>query len=171
MEGKDVISKIKEKAYENVNRKIEEERERTENKIKNELETVKRCVEFIENHLVFKKVNYNYVLATSDMFFEDYSKQAKYSFNQGVQIKENRRIYEPWFTVNGESYYEIRYIIGKYEEDFSRLNKRAEQMYETIRDLKESWGTLEKEQKSIKTLLEQYGNAVEKELYSFGEAW
>lgn len=171
MECKDIISRIKEKAYENVNKKIEEEREATESKIKNELETVERCVEFIEKHLVFKKVNGNYVLATSDMFFDDYSKQPKYSYNSGVKIKENRRIYEPWFTVNGESYYEIRYIIGKYEEDFSRLTKRAEQMYETIRGLKESWKTLEQEQKSIKSLLEQYGDAVNKELYSYGEVW
>lgn len=171
MECKDIISRIKEKAYENVNKKIEEEREATESKIKNELKTVERCVEFIEKHLVFKKVNGNYVLATSDMFFDDYSKQPKYSYNSGVKIKENRRIYEPWFTVNGESYYEIRYIIGKYEEDFSRLTKRAEQMYETISGLKESWKTLEQEQKSIKSLLEQYGDAVNKELYSYGEVW
>lgn len=171
MECKDIISRIKEKAYENVNKKIEEEREATESKIKNELKTIERCVEFIEKHLVFKKVNGNYVLATSDMFFYDYSKQPKYSYNSGVKIKENRRIYEPWFTVNGESYYEIRYIIGKYEEDFSRLTKRAEQMYETIRGLEESWKTLEQEQKSIKSLLEQYGDAVNKELYSYGEVW
>lgn len=171
MEGKDVISKIKEKAYENVSKKLEEERERTENKIKNELETVKTCVEFIENHLVFKKINENYVLATSDMFFEDYSKEPKYGYDCGVKIKENRKIYEPWFKVNGENYYEIRYIIGRYEEDFSRLTKRAEQLYETIRDLKESWKNLEKEQKSIKSLLEQYNHIVDKELYSFGEMW
>lgn len=171
MEGKDVISKIKEKAYENVNKKIEEERERTENKIKNELETVKRCVEFIENHLVFKKINYNYILATSDMFFEDYSKQPKYAFDSGVKIKENRKAYEPWFKVNGESYYEIRYIIGKYEEDFATITRKAYQLHETIRNLKESWENLEKEQKSIKSLLEQYSVAIDKELYSFGEVW
>lgn len=171
MEAKDVISKIKEKAYENVNKKIEEERKITETKIQNELETVQRCVEFIENHLVFKKVNNEYILATSEMFFEDYSKDAKYSFNQGVKIKENRKYYEPWFSVNGENYYEIRYIIGRYQEDFSNLTRRADDMYKKIRDLKESWERLEKEQKSIKSLLEQYNNAVDKELYSFGEVW
>ena len=171
MQGKDVISKIKEKAYENVNKKIEEERERTENKIKNELETVKRCVEFIENHLVFKKMNGDYILATSDMFFEDYSKQAKYSFESGVKIKENRKTYEPWFTVNGENYYEIRCIIGRYEEDFSNLVSRGNRLYESINRLKEERDLLIKEQKSIKNLLEQYNDAIEKELYSFGDAW
>ena len=105
------------------------------------------------------------------MFFDDYSKQPKSPYSSGVKTKENRRNYEPWFTVNGESYYEIRYIIGKYEKDFSMLTRRADQMYETIRELKESWGKLEKEQKSIKSLLEQYGDAVDKELYSFGEVW
>ena len=38
--NKEIISKIKEKAYENVNKKLEEERKETERKINDEIEVV-----------------------------------------------------------------------------------------------------------------------------------
>lgn len=44
MNNQDIISKIKEHAYENVNKKIEEERKKTENKIAYELEYVSKCL-------------------------------------------------------------------------------------------------------------------------------
>ena len=43
MDNKDIISRIKEKAYENVNRKLEEERKKTEDKINNESADVEKC--------------------------------------------------------------------------------------------------------------------------------
>lgn len=171
MESKDIIAKIKEQAYENVNKKLQEEREKTETKIKGELDVVKRCVEFIENHLVFKKIDGTYVLATSDMFFEDYSKDCKYNFDKGVKVKENRRTYEPWFKVNGESYYELRYIIGKYEDDFRRFSQKVDRLYEAKRNLEEELNDMISKQKTVKRLLEQYSELTEKEGYSFGDMW
>ena len=53
--NRDIISKIKEKAYENVNKKIEEERKETERKINSELEVVEEILGYIKNKLIFKK--------------------------------------------------------------------------------------------------------------------
>lgn len=47
MNNKDIITKIKEKAYENVNKKIEEEKKETERKIKKILEKY-QTIEIVE---------------------------------------------------------------------------------------------------------------------------
>ena len=45
--------KIKEMAYENVNKKIEEEKKETERKINSELEIVEETLKYIKNKLIF----------------------------------------------------------------------------------------------------------------------
>lgn len=54
MENKDVVSKIKELAYENVNKKLEEERKLTEERIKKDLYDVSTFLKYIQNRTVFK---------------------------------------------------------------------------------------------------------------------
>lgn len=159
MENKDIISKIKEKAYENVNKKIEEERKATEEKINNELEVVNKCINLITNELIFKKVNHDYVLATPDMFFEDYSK--KVDWYKGVSFYCERQYnFDPLFRVNGECYYDIRYIIGKYEDDWKRLDERRRKLFSDLIDLERDRENLFIKHKQIKKLLEQYNEAI-----------
>lgn len=94
--NKEIISKIKEIAYENVNKKIEEERKETERKINSELEIVETVLKYIKNKLLFKKVgdswrqNYEYEIVTEEIFFEDYSKESKSYWDKGIEIKEKR---------------------------------------------------------------------------------
>lgn len=59
MNNKDIISKIKEKAYENVNKKIEEEKKETERKINSEIDRVEEILKYINNKLLFKNVGDN----------------------------------------------------------------------------------------------------------------
>ena len=94
MDNKDIISKIKEKAYDNVNKKLEEERKRTEDKINNELSDVEKCLSYINNRLVYKIIakNYrttNYLLADEDMFFDDYNKESKWY--QGIYFPSDEK--------------------------------------------------------------------------------
>lgn len=92
--NKEIISKIKEIAYENVNKKIEEEKKETERKINSELEVVEEILKYIKNKLIFKKVGddwkHDYVLVTEDIFFKDYSSEPKNSWNKGIEIKHKR---------------------------------------------------------------------------------
>ena len=95
MNNKDIISRIKEKAYENVNRKLEEERKKTEDKINNELADAEKCLSYIKNRLVYKiiKENYrttNYVLADEDMFFDDYNKET--NWYKGIYFPHDEKI-------------------------------------------------------------------------------
>lgn len=159
--NKEIISKIKEKAYENVNKKLEEERKETERKINSELEVVEEILKYIKNKLIFKKVSdgwrQNYVLVTEEMFFEDYNSEPEYNWRKGIEIKHKRETkWDCFIKVNGEYYYDVRYIIANYEEDYKSLKNK-------MSDLRIEFSKLEVEAKEllalepkIKKLLEQY---------------
>lgn len=159
--NKEIISKIKEKAYENVNKKLEEERKETERKINSELEVVEEILKYIKNKLIFKKVGNdrhpNYVLVTEEMFFEDYNNEPKNSWNKGIEVNHERKNkWDCFIKVNGEYYYDVRYLIANYEEDYKNLRNR-------MSDLKIKFSNLEREaeellalEPKIKKLLEQY---------------
>ena len=159
MENKDIIAKIKEQAYENVNRKIEEERKKTENKINRELDDVNKCIELINQKMIFKKntknYSYDYVLATPDMFFEDYSKEND-SWDKGIKFPEKKYLYSPYFTVNGEKYYDVRYIIGAYENDVTNLKRRSDNLWRTINEIESEMDDMIKAQHQVKKLLQEY---------------
>ena len=161
-EQEKIIAKIKEAAYENVNKKLEEERRLVENRISNELTEVERCLQYIQNRLVYKiiKSGYStkeYRLADENMFFEDYTKDAKYGWDKGIKFfNANSKPYEPLFKVNGESYYDMRYIIRNYEEKFNDYSVRLNDLRERFYELSEMADNLKKQEPHIKKLIEQY---------------
>lgn len=159
--NKEIISKIKEIAYENVNKKIEEEKKETERKINSELEVVEEILKYIKNKLIFKKVGddwkYDYVLVTEDIFFKDYSGEPKNYWNKGIEIKHKReKKWDYFIKVNGEYYYDVRYIIAGYKEDFDILNNRLNRLREDFSKIEEIEKYLLKQEPKIKRLLEQY---------------
>lgn len=163
MSNKDIIAKIKASAYENVNKKLEEERKKTEDKINNELTQVETCLKYIGNKMVFKIIKSSrttdgeYTLADENTFFEDYNKEPEYSFNRGIKFYNSKsKPYEPLFVVNGEAYYDIRYIIRNYEERFNEYARRLNNLRENYDTVKEMADKLIKQEPQIKKLIEQY---------------
>lgn len=161
MKNKEIISKIKEQAYENVNKKLEEERKEKERKINSELETVEEILKYIKNKLIFKKVGddwrYNYVLVTEDIFFKDYSSEPKNYWGKGIEIRHKReKNWEYFIKVNGEYYYDVRYIIANYKEDFDVLDKRLNRLRDDFSKIEEVKENLLEQEVKIKELLEQY---------------
>lgn len=159
--NKEIISKIKEMAYENVNKKLEEEKKETERKINSELEIVEEILKYIKNKLIFKKVGddwkHEYVLVTEEMFFEDYRNEPKNSWNKGIEIRYKReKKWDYFIKVNGEYYYDVRYIIANYEEDFDFLDKRLNRLREDFSNIEEVKNGLLEQEVKIKELLEQY---------------
>lgn len=159
--NKEIVSKIKEMAYENVNKKLEEEKKETERKINSELEVVEEILKYIKNKLIFKKVGdnwkYDYVLVTEDIFFKDYSSEPKNYWNKGIEIKHKReKKWDYFIKVNGEYYYDVRYIIAGYKEDFDILDNRLNQLREYFSKIEEIEENLLKQEPKIKRLLEQY---------------
>lgn len=164
MDDRDVIiAKIKESAYENVNKKLEEERKKIENKVNNELKDVERCLQYIKNKMVFKIIKSSwshtgtYVLADENNFFEDYNREPEYSFNKGIKFSDSSsKPYEPLFKVNGASYYDMRYIIRHYEERFSEYTRRLSDLREQFNKVEEMANELVRQEPQIKKLIEQY---------------
>ena len=158
-----IIAKIKENAYENVNKKLEEERKKVEDKINNELEYVERCLKYIENKMVFKIIKYNYSavkeykLADENTFFEDYSKETEYGWEKGIRFADSSsKPYEPLFKVNGEKYYDMRYIIKHYEETFNDYTRMLNNLRKQFNEVEEMANGLIKQEPHIKKLIEQY---------------
>ena len=163
MNNKDIISKIKEKAYENVNKKIEEEKKETERKINNEIDRVEEILKYINNKMLFKKVgdsyySSNYTLVTEDIFFQDYSNEPKESwYSKGVLINHERKNkYDCFIKVNGEQYYDVRYIIRDYEETYERAQSRLQDLNEKFREIEDYVKDLNNQELKIKSLLEKY---------------
>lgn len=161
-EQEKIIAKIKESAYENVNKKLEEERKRVEDKINNELKDVERCLQYIKNKMVFKIISDRYIvkeyrLADENTFFEDYNKEPEYTWNKGITFaNSSKEPYKPLFMINGESYYDMRYIIRHYEETFETYKRRMDDLRKEFNDVEEMAHNLIKQEPHIKRLIEQY---------------
>lgn len=157
-----IIAKIKESAYENVNKKLEEERKKVEDKANHELVDVERCLQYISNKMVYKieKGKYyteNYVLADENTFFTDYNREPNYNWQRGIQFfGSDSKPYEPLFKVNGQSYYDMRYIIRGYEERFNDYTRRLNDLREQFNKVTEMANELVKQEPKIKKLIEQY---------------
>ena len=161
-EQEKIIAKIKEAAYENVNRKLEEERKIVENKISNELVDAEKCLQYINNKMVYKIIRDRYLikeycLADENMFFEDYTKDVEYTWNKGIEFYNTKTMpTEPLFVVNGESYYDMRHIIRNYEETFALYSKKLDDLNNKFKEISEAAEELKKHEPHIKNLIEQY---------------
>lgn len=157
-----IITKIKESAYANVNKKLEEERKKVEDRINNELKDVEKCLQYIRNKMVYKTTGSNiwntkYILVDENIFFEDYTNESEYHWNKGIIFSNpNSKPYEPLFKVNGHSYYDMRYIIRHYEETFNSYSRRLNDLYEKFNEIKEAAENLKRQEPHIKELIEQY---------------
>ena len=170
-EQEKIIAKIKEAAYENVNHKLEEERKRVENKINHELVDVERCLQYINNKLVYKIIGdwystKEYRLADENIFFKDYTKEVKSDWNRGIKFYDiSIKPTEPLFKVNGESYYDIRYIIKNYEENFNWYAERLNSLRDRFTEISKAAQELKMQESHIKKLIEQYKNVEIDESY------
>lgn len=163
MSDKDkIIAKIKESAYENVNKKMEEERKRVERVINNEVNDVERCLKYIENKMVYKIIKNKYTtkeyrLADVNTFFEDYNKDVEYGWKKGIRFRDSSKNFtRPLFEVNGEYYYDIRYIINHYEERVNDYTRQLNSLNNEFREIKEKADKLIQQESHIKKLIEQY---------------
>lgn len=157
----EIVSKIKELAYENVNKKIEEEKKETERKINQEIEVVEEILKYIKNKLLFKNIGDtyypNYILVTEEIFFKDYNSVPKYDWHNKIEIIHDRKKkWEPFIKVRGHDYYDIRYLIRHYEEDFEALSRRLNNLREDFRKIENVAEDLKKQEPKIKKLIEQY---------------
>lgn len=122
---------------------------------------VEEILKYIKNKLIFKEIgdswNCNYILVTEEIFFEDYNKVPEYSWKKGIKINHKREHkYSPFIEVNGERYYDIRYIIADYEQTFNGYEQRLQNLNERFREIEDKVKELKGREPAIKKLIEEY---------------
>lgn len=128
-------------AKEAVQKKIAEKTECIERAANKDLELLNKAIELVKNGIVYKKFerygSYEYILATEKMLCDDYINPPKYDWKKGIEFYEessgNYR-FKGIFTINGESYYDMRYLLTSYAEDTREALKKAENTVRTLRE-------------------------------------
>lgn len=136
-------------AREAVQKKIAEKTKYIERESNKDLELLNKAIELVKNGMVYKKFerygSYEYILATEKMLCDDYINPPKYDWQKGIEFYEENSV-KGIFTINGESYYDMRYLLISYAEDTRKALKKAEN---TVRTLKEH---LEKHEEALRRL-------------------
>lgn len=155
------IQKIRELALKSVNEKKERELKQIEQKINSEIDIVETVLKYIKNKLLFKikPENYNgdFILVTEEMFFEDYNKTPKYSFENKLEIRHKRENNWDYFiNVKGEKYYDIRYLIRNYEQEYNNAKNQIDRLYDNIRNISDTVDFLKRKELKVKKLIQEY---------------
>lgn len=164
MTDKKTVDNILELAKDMADKKLEKQKHAVEEKVNLELEEVHKAVEMVRSGLCYKIAEENgwvkhYVYATEEMLIEDYLGEPKNSYcSTGISF-ETPDPKNPWravFTVNGYRYYDMRYIIQRYEQDViaekARITRYNDQLDTMIREFE----YLVKERTAIKKMLDDW---------------
>ena len=168
-----IYNKITNLVDKNIQAKIDSEMSRIHDAVNKDKETVELCLDMIQKNLVYKDIaqygwGHRYILATPEMFFEDYLKEVE-SYRKGVKFTEYKKdsdnyLYYGVFQVNGERYYDMRYLLRKYEKDvkntLDKLNLERDRLHEICNEYEEavkSWP-------EVKKLVEDWNKKTEGEI-------
>ena len=167
------MENVKEKLYEiakeKVEQKLKEEREKEEARINGEIDKVKFILELIDKKMLYKRIgdwrDYKYEMITQEIFFEDYSKEPKNSYDKKLQIKDldwNLDNYHLEIEVNGIKYFHIGKLIKDFEEQLKKKTERINYITEGLYDLENEFKELVKQEKMIKSFIEDYNTIAQK---------
>ena len=156
--------KILAKSEELIAERIRLENEQAQNRANEDREKIEKAIDLIKNNLMYKKVSpayksKQYVLATEEMFYEDYVSDVDYERQRGVHFIEAKEgskeyIWKGVFTVNGKHcYYDIKYIIEEYQENLRKTARKIEGYSDRLRDITEEFNNLVEEAPRVKALI------------------
>ena len=161
MEGKDLMSLAKSMA----DKKYELERQQWEKTISGELEEVQKAIEMVKSGLCYKKVvldggwTVRYEFATEEMLINDYLTEPKNRYTKrGItfQIFDEKKPWNCIFVVNGENYYDMRYILQRYEKDVIEERNRIIRYNDQLNEIISKFDELIKQYPLIKKLMEDW---------------
>lgn len=141
--------------------KLSKEKERVAERIKNELDDVKKAVEMVRSGLCYKNVDREgvgrYLFATEDMLLNDYLTEPKNSYTpRGLCFSDDPIGRGYIFRVNGIYYYDMRYLLNQYEEDVIKEKKRITGYNDRLDELIREFNRLLEEHMAIKKMLEDW---------------
>ena len=159
--GKNATDNLLGIAQKMADEKLGKERERVAEQIKNELDDVKKAVEMVRSGLCYKKVDHygvrRYLFATEEMLIHDYLTEPENSYtSRGLRFSEDATGHSYIFVVNGIYYYDMRYILNRYEQDVTKEKNRITGYNDRLDELIRGFNRLLEEHEAIKRMLEDW---------------
>ena len=141
--------------------KLSQEKDRVAEKIRNELDDVKKAVEMVRSGLCYKEVDQygvkRYLFATEEMLIHDYLTEPENSYTRrGLRFNEDPHGRDYIFIVNGHYYYDMRYILNGYEQDVTKEKNRITGYNDRLDELIREFKRLLEEHEAIKKMLEDW---------------
>lgn len=142
----DVLEKIRKLTEKNLNEKRLAELGRLGETLQKEQKDVEIILTMIHDRLFFKKEDsynkYKYRVITEEEFLKDYTTEPKSQYtSKGIRWNENwnngKNCYQAVVSVNGISYFDMRYIIWKYEQDINDCRRCATDLEERILEIED----------------------------------
>lgn len=147
----------------NIEAKKNQELERIEKQIERDKEIISKAIELINTHTLYKKIgnnnHYVYELVTEEMFKNDYIKEPKNSWNKGIKFRVDsftERVNRGILEVNGETYYDIRYALNKYEKRVEKITDSLEYLKKEINKKKRELEQLNESFPTLKKAIEEW---------------
>jgi len=161
--NKNIKEEIFKRMQENINKKMEIVKQQAQEQADEDKEKVEKAVEMISKRLVYKQIgkyyyDYKYILATEEMFYEDYLKESKW--DKGIKFYESEKdnFYRGIFSVNGENYYDMRFLLNKYAEDVKKSVSTLEYQRDKLYEIKHQYESLVSKWPEIKKLISDWNN-------------
>ena len=159
----DIKNKIYEKVQAQLDAKMAQAQEAARNQAERDREKVEIAIEMISSRLVYKDIGgrgwgHKYVLATEEMFYEDYLKEPESIWQKGLKFNENdgEAWYKGIFTVNGETYYDIHYILAKYQRDVYNVEEELKRRSDYVREIREKYDRAVRDWPEVKKVVEDW---------------
>ena len=147
-----------------LDKKLEQQKAAVRDQINNELNSVRDAIQMVKSGLCYKITeengwNKHYIYATEDMLITDYLSDPKNSYcRRGISFEEPD-IKAPWkavFTVNGYRYYDMRYLIQRYQKDLEAEKNRILRYGDTLNDMIREFDRLVEEHRAVKKMLDDW---------------
>lgn len=163
MSEKKTTDNLLEIAQKMADEKLGKEKERVAEQIRNELDDVKKAVEMVRSGLCYKTEYVygikRYLFATEEMLINDYLSEPKNAYTEkGIRFNYDQRKtgYEHIFRVNGIYYYDMRYILEKYQNDVVKEKECITSYNDRLNELIREFDRLLEEHKAIKKMLDDW---------------
>lgn len=161
----DIKTKVLEITNKALQERIEQETMQAKEQAEKDAEIVSRAIELIQKNLMYKEVKESYythyVPATEEMFFEDFLKKPDYEWSAGIKFnddtdKSKTAYLHGSFSVNGERYFDMRYLLNKYVSDVESVKRRISNYRDQLNDMINAFDRLVEQRPKIKRMLEEW---------------
>ena len=171
-----ILEAIRIQTEKNLELKRVAEIKRLDQSLNKEKDDVAKILGLIHDNLLYKKDpinrygnNYHYEIVTEKQFFKDYTTEPENSYiSKGIvwndEWNDNKNCYRSVVSVNGNRYFDMRYIIWNYEDSVHRMEGLVEAAKKKVREVEEEAEKLHEEYPRIIKMMHKWADEQEKRL-------